>query len=462
MATELASTPTETGSPCVACRLPLPIIPAPVNEAGEFWHCVKCNTRHHGILLKKPPVAIAGNVRASKEVKQQVPTTTNKATTNKATTNKAGTNKATTDKDGAKTGSKQPATPTKPLPARTVAKCPVETETTKQLDQQVVRPGGLSITLSGPAFNSKVKQHGAQKYDKATEGNFVKQYSQSSDQVESMIASLEKGHAFDLGQTQAVNRESLSQIAEDMDLFVKLGINPPDRNYGGKHNYHVAMLAMSMGVTLGWDEKTLIELGIGCLLHDIGMSRVPEHIRNSDKILGPAEFAQIARHPLHTFDILEASTHSIPSLSRIVAYQIHERCNGKGYPRNRTADSIHEAAKVAAVADVFIALTSARPHRPAMLPHFAAVHMLLGVRDGEFDSKSVRALLKTTSLYPIGSFLELEDGRVGKVMRAHGDLYARPVVELWRPRDLGAEAEVVDLAEQEEAEILGPITALGR
>ena len=96
-----------------------------------------------------------------------------------------------------------------------------------------------------------------------------------------------------------------------------------------------------------------------------------------------------------------------------------------------------------------------------MMPHFALVHWLHGVREGKFDSNAVRALLKTVSLYPIGSFLELKDGRVGRVLRAHREQYARPVIELWQSDGAQPESEIFDLSEQEESLVRGPIAPLG-
>ena len=241
---------------------------------------------------------------------------------------------------------------------------------------------------------------------------------------------------------------------------MNLGINPPDKEYAGKHNYHVAMLAASVAVNMGWDEQTIVEVGMGCLLHDIGMNKVPKELIDANRILTPGEFVDIARHPIYTFDMLEDHFKDIPTVSRMVAYQIHERCDGSGYPRNRKGSGIHEAARLAAVADVYVALVSPRPHRPAMLPHFAVKHMLYGVRDGKFDSEAVRALLRTISAFPIGSHLELKDGRVGRVIRACADQYARPIIEAWEPGQLGDAPQIVDLSDESGLEVIRPLSSL--
>ena len=198
----------------------------------------------------------------------------------------------------------------------------------------------------------------------------------------------------------------------------------------------------------------------GCLLHDIGMLRVPDQMYDTGRVLNDGEFDEIVKHPLHTFELLAGEFERVPLASRMVAYQMHERCDGSGYPRNRRAETIHEAAKVAAVADVYVALVSSRPHRPALMPYHAVEHLLLGVKHGYFESRAVRALLKSVSLFPIGSYLALADGRLARVLRANGEQFARPIIEAWRPGELDGPPEIVDLAKASSVAIKGPLPRL--
>ena len=145
---------------------------------------------------------------------------------------------------------------------------------------------------------------------------------------------------------------------------------------------------------------------------------------------------------------------------RMIFYQMHERCDGSGYPRGITGDKIHPLAKIAAVADAYVALVSPRPHRPAMLPYHAIVKMLADVKAGLYDSKVVRALLHTVSLFPIGSFVELNNSLVGKTIRANGDRYDRPILEVWNRTHLTAAPRLVDLAEQTDLKVVKPLTYL--
>ena len=143
----------------------------------------------------------------------------------------------------------------------------------------------------------------------------------------------------------------------------------------------------------------------------------------------------------------------LPQGSRMVAYQLHERWNGSGYPRKRQGKQIHLLARIAGIADEFVAKISPRPYRPAMLPHFAMLEMVRGARSGMFDPEVIRALLHTLSLFPIGSFIRLSDGRIGKVIRSNGDDYTNPVVEVRHPDESPDEAEIIDLSESDDSEL---------
>ena len=431
--------PTEAAvsSPCVVCRLPLPIRPTPTSEAGRNWFCTRCKTKHHGMLIEEAPEEIRKNVRAEKSTSSPKPS----AATSVAAQAPLGKS-------------------TKPLPARESVECHHENRESRRLDDAIKSGVDLAVEAVGPPLIHSVKDHGATRYDEETEAQFVEGFQQSQDQLESLVVALETGKSFELGATESITRESLAHATEDMDLFVRLGINPTCNEFAAKHSFHVAMLASSLGATLGWDGETIVELGIGCLLHDLGMMRVPDECYKSEKVIELSEFVEIVRHPLHTFDILAEHCDSVSTVSRMVAYQLHERLNGTGYPRKRDAGGIHEAAKVAAVADVYVALVSPRPHRPALMPYYALEHLLHGVRKGEFDSSAVRALLGTVSLFPIGSYLALKDGRVGRTIRANPREYARPVIEVWHPDGLDQTPEVIDLAQEADIAIQGPLASL--
>jgi hypothetical protein len=159
------------------------------------------------------------------------------------------------------------------------------------------------------------------------------------------------------------------------------------------------------------------------------------------------------KHPLYTVELLEQVL-GISDLIRVVSSQIHECFDGSGYPAGRSGQGIHPFARILGVADAYISLTSEMRGRPAVIPCDAMVCLLYQGRQGTFDREAVRALVRTLSMFPIGSHVRLKDGSEAKVLRANRTQYTRPMVQrLFDEKgiriDSAHETSVIDLAESE-------------
>ncbi|RME41228.1 MAG: HD domain-containing protein [Planctomycetota bacterium] len=193
-------------------------------------------------------------------------------------------------------------------------------------------------------------------------------------------------------------------------------------------------------------------VGMGGLLHDIGMLRVPLSIRQAARPLTEREWHEVRRHPLHSLDML-ASVRGLPQLVKMIVYQVHERSDGSGYPRGRRDAHLHQLSKIVGVADAYAAMTRERPYRPAMAPYEAARTILYEGAQGRFDRSIVRAMLDTVSLFPIGSRVVLSNGAAARVLRAVPGLHTRPVVE-----ELGGDGSptghIIELAQNDHLRIV--------
>ena len=155
-----------------------------------------------------------------------------------------------------------------------------------------------------------------------------------------------------------------------------------------RHSDLVAMIAARTATALGADEAEVTDLRRAAMLHDIGKLAISNRILDKSGGLTAAERALVREHPLITAQILER----IPGFAHLVplAAAHHERLDGSGYPYGLRAESLTQPMRVLAVADVFEAMTSARPYRPAMGVD-AALTVLRG--DGaRLDGEVVAAL----------------------------------------------------------------------
>ena len=313
-----------------------------------------------------------------------------------------------------------------------------------------------AVRCSGELL-SKTARHGTTKYDPQRIKAVSQQYQRALTEVVGLY-DLRRGiRVGEIDTLQGISEECIQNVLTDIDLFVRQGITPEMDKYPPRHGQQTAMLAISMGINLGIDKRDLVDLGVGCLAHDLGMLHLRDDVFEADIELSGLSFLEITKHPGITFDLMRDVEH-FAGAPRMVAYQMHERCNGEGYPRGRTDAQIHPLAKIAAVADSYTAMISKRPHREGMTPYAAMELMLQGARQGLYDPIAVRALLRTVSLFPIGSGVELSDGRIGRVIRACGDLYTRPILEAWNANDPLGLPEVVDLTARTELQVVRALT----
>ena len=179
---------------------------------------------------------------------------------------------------------------------------------------------------------------------------------------------------------------------------------------------NAAVLSIALGSRLGPSDQQALELGTGALLADVGMLNVPDEVRFARRRLTPAERHEIERHPCHTYDCLQPMT-GLDESTLLVGYQVHERLDRSGYPRARPGYAIHPYARIAAVADTYAALSKPRPHRPAHSPHAAAACILNECGQGRLDQDVVRVFLDVIGLYPVRSYVELNNGTEAIVLR---------------------------------------------
>ena len=176
-------------------------------------------------------------------------------------------------------------------------------------------------------------------------------------------------------------------------------------------------------------DPRLAKIALGLLLHDIGKLAIPPAILNKPGKLDEAEWNEIRRHPQTGADMLGDN---ISPVIRAVVKQHHERWDGLGYPDGKAGDEIHQFARIAAVADVYDAVTADRPYRKAMAPH-QGVKVIQEGEGTHFDPEVVEIFKKVVLPFPPGVEVELADGRMALVVEADHHNPFEPTVRVQHP-----------------------------
>jgi HD-GYP domain-containing protein (c-di-GMP phosphodiesterase class II) len=220
-------------------------------------------------------------------------------------------------------------------------------------------------------------------------------------------------------------------IAREVDGTPDVALHLADmmgsEQYLLQHSVDVAALGTVLAAKLfrshGWvdhdgrrrrDEidPRLAKIALGLLLHDIGKLAVPAAILGKPGALDDDEWAVIRTHPRVGSEMLG---HDVSFLIRAVVKQHHERWDGRGYPDGIAGESIHQFARIAAVADVYDAVTSERVYKASKTPCEGVAIIERGAGT-QFDPEVVGVFSRVVLPFPPGTDVELADGRTGLVV----------------------------------------------
>lgn len=212
------------------------------------------------------------------------------------------------------------------------------------------------------------------------------------------------------------------------------------------HSANVCYLALLLGMKLDWylieerrhvaarDAKEVVTLGLGCLLHDVGKTRVPHAVLDKPGRLTDSEMEEIRRHPLYGYEMVRGK---IPVQAAQVVLHHHQRWDGKGYPVITDKDGeqvplsgkrINIFARIATIADVFDAATSKRVYSDAK-PPVQVLSELQKWNKGFFDPVIEKAFYEIVPPFPLGSMVRLNNGFTAAVVDFNPQHPCRPRVK---------------------------------
>jgi HD-GYP domain-containing protein (c-di-GMP phosphodiesterase class II) len=194
------------------------------------------------------------------------------------------------------------------------------------------------------------------------------------------------------------------------------------------HSVNVTVLAVTLFRDYVKDEAELLELGIGMLLHDIGKSKIDLKILNKPGRLSEDEFAIMSRHVVYGYNLVK-NNNEVSPLAKGVILNHHERLNGSGYTRGLTEGQLSVFDMVAAICDVFDAVTTNRVYRAKMDVH-RAVSILIRGAGSHFHTRIVNHFLKGIGRFPVGTFVLLNTGEIGVVAKVNSNAISLPVIRV--------------------------------
>lgn len=237
------------------------------------------------------------------------------------------------------------------------------------------------------------------------------------------------GQITNLPQLQDIAQQMVESTARNQGALHSLTLLKTADNYTYTHCVAVGVFMISLGRTLGLSAEMLVQAGTTGLLHDVGKARIPETVLNKPGKLTPDEYEQIKTHPLIGEQMLKDSGYHTPAVLEAVRHH-HERLDGKGYPDAQDNTNISLLSRMAAVTDVYDAVTSHRVYH-APLPPTVALQLLLKNAGTQFDGVVVSAFTRTIGIYPNGCIVKLKSGKLAIVKEQWPADLRKPLVRVF-------------------------------
>jgi HD-GYP domain-containing protein (c-di-GMP phosphodiesterase class II) len=238
------------------------------------------------------------------------------------------------------------------------------------------------------------------------------------------------GDAFPWPELDDVIERAAAALARSNDLFwtahntsVAAGVD-----YLAFHQARVAVLAMTIGASVGYDRPRQVQLGIAGSLIDVGLWQVPESLLRRLDGLSADEQALYRSHPRLSVELIRRWSPPREGLIEAVL-QHHEREQGQGFPQGLPGAAVSQDAKILGLVDTYTGLTMPPPPRPRLRPH-EAIREIVRSKHEAFPSPLVKALLSEISVFPPGTLVRLNTGEVGRVTAVNRNHPLRPRVEI--------------------------------
>jgi HD-GYP domain-containing protein (c-di-GMP phosphodiesterase class II) len=294
-----------------------------------------------------------------------------------------------------------------------VADAPTETEVRIELEHQMMK----MVQEAKPVASASLREELEKSRKVHSEANKI---------IHSLMQDVRLGKQIELEQVDPMVEQMTASILRNKDAMLSLCRIKNKDDYTFLHSISVGALLISFARALDLDRGVIHLLGIGGILHDIGKTKVPDEVLNKPGKLTEEEFLIMKSHVVHSRDIL-AMTPGIAQASLDVASQHHERFDGSGYPLRLKGSEMSVYGQMASIVDVYDAITSDRCYHKGMEPT-DALRKMFEWSKFHFNPELIHTFVRTIGIYPVGTLVMLESGKIGVVIEQYEKDLTRPLV----------------------------------
>jgi HD-GYP domain-containing protein (c-di-GMP phosphodiesterase class II) len=273
--------------------------------------------------------------------------------------------------------------------------------------------------------------------------------SRSKKAIESLFTDARLGKALSTDQCLSLVDDIATSMWRNPGALISLARLKTHDNYSYMHSVAVCALMVSLSRRLGLDEAQCRDAGMAGMLHDIGKAMMPIEVLNKPGTLSNDEYAVIMTHPERGRQLLREAG-DVSDIAIDVCFHHHERPDGRGYPEGLSGEALSLHARMGAVCDVYDAITSNRPYKDGWDPAESIARMSDWGLKGQFDPAVFQAFVESIGIYPTGSLVRLQSGRLAIVAEQNPASALKPKVKVFfsTKSQMPMAPEILDLGRQ--------------
>lgn len=256
----------------------------------------------------------------------------------------------------------------------------------------------------------------------------IKVYAQSKQAMRSMFDDVRMGRAVDVESAKAIVNQISESVMNNSGALISVVRLKKADEYTYMHSVAVSALMIALADAAGLNVDETKEAGLAGLLHDVGKAKIPSEITNKAGALTDEEYQLMKSHPEEGYKILQEH-YSVSEPVLDVCLHHHEKIDGSGYPHGLVSEKIKKITKIASICDVYDAITSNRPYKKGWNPAEAIRRMSQWT--GHFDQSLFQMFVKIIGIYPVGSFVKLQSGKMGVVCEQNNESLLTPRVNVF-------------------------------
>ena len=248
------------------------------------------------------------------------------------------------------------------------------------------------------------------------------------DVIQRALGAIKKDAAINVKEAYSLIEKMEQSVTRNQDALILLTRIKKKDEYTLMHSISVGSLVLAFCKFCHVPYDMMLNLAVGALFHDLGKIRIPSSILNKPGRLSDAEYNIMKKHPEYSATILKNAS-GLPLDAYDIALHHHERFDGTGYPHNLKGGEISFGAQIAAICDVYDAMTSNRCYRKG-LDSRDGLRKIYDWSGTHFNKELTFKFIRCIGVYPVGTYVKLENSLIGVVTESTENIL-QPIVRIF-------------------------------